>query len=104
MLTVEKEAIIVAFRECTLLRLDDRPFARRPTMPRLTRSPLHRRLQRCGISRLPEVEGGKASGRSKFTSYPIGTREPIRTVFTHKVTRHGLRRGNSRGSRRSAEP
>jgi hypothetical protein len=40
-------------------------------IPHLTRSSLHRCLERHGISRLPEVEGAKP-GRKKFDSYPIG--------------------------------
>jgi hypothetical protein len=32
---------------------------------------LHRCLQRHGISRLPEVQGGKAK-KKKFKTYPIG--------------------------------
>jgi putative alpha-1,2-mannosidase len=39
--------------------------------PALTRSSLHRCLQRHGISRLPEVEGDKPAKR-KFKPYPIG--------------------------------
>ena len=41
------------------------------TIPHLTRSSLHRCLQRHGISRLPEVEGDKAA-KKKFKSYAIG--------------------------------
>ena len=41
------------------------------TIPHLTRSSLHRCLQRHGISRLPDVEGDKPDKR-KFKSYPIG--------------------------------
>ena len=55
-LTVEEEAIIVAFRKHTLLPLDDCLYALQPTIPHLTRSSLHRCLQRHGISRLPDVE------------------------------------------------
>jgi transposase-like protein len=58
-LTSEEEATIVAFRRHTLLPLDDCLHALRPTIPHLTRSSLHRCLQRHGISRLPRVEGGK---------------------------------------------
>ena len=70
-LSVEQEAIIVAFRKHTLLPLDDCLYALQPTIPQLTRSSLHRCLERHGISRLPEVEGDKPS-RKKFASYPIG--------------------------------
>jgi transposase InsO family protein len=70
-LSIEDEAIIVAFRQHTLLPLDDCLYALQPTIPHLTRSSLHRCLQRHGISRLPDVEGIKPS-RKKFKAYPIG--------------------------------
>src|SRR6202035_4114981 len=70
-LSVEDEAIIVAFRRHALLPLDDCLYALQPTIPHLTRSSLHRCLQRHGISRLPEVEGSKPS-KKKFKTYPIG--------------------------------
>ena len=70
-LSVEDEAIIVAFRRHTLLPLDDCLYALQPTIPHLTRSSLHRCLQRHGISRLPDVEGDKPS-KKKFKRYPIG--------------------------------
>ena len=54
-LSVEEEAIIVAFRKHTLLPLDDCLDLLQATIPHLTRSSLHRCLQRHGISRLPEV-------------------------------------------------
>src|SRR5246127_5098016 len=41
-LSVEDEAIIVAFRRHTLLPLDDCLYALQPTIPHLTRSSLHR--------------------------------------------------------------
>jgi transposase InsO family protein len=70
-LTVEEEAIIVAFRRHTLLPLDDCLYSLQATIPHLTRSSLHRCLRRHGISRLPEAEGDKPSKR-KFKAYPIG--------------------------------
>ena len=70
-LAVEDEAIIVAFRRHILLPLDDCLYALQATIPHLTRSSLHRCLQRHGISRLPEVEGDKAA-KKKFKSYAIG--------------------------------
>jgi hypothetical protein len=69
-LSKEDEAIIVAFRRHTL-PLDDCLYSLQATIPHLTRSPLHRCLQRHGISRLPEVEGDKPNKR-KFEAYPIG--------------------------------
>ena len=56
-LSAEDEAIVVAFRRHTLLPLDDCLYALQATIPHLTRSSLHRCLQRHDISRLPEVEG-----------------------------------------------
>ena len=41
-LSVEDEAVIVAFRGHTLLALDDCLYALQPTIPHLTRSSLHR--------------------------------------------------------------
>jgi transposase InsO family protein len=70
-LSPEEEAIVVAFRRHTLLALDDCLYALQATIPHLTRSSLHRCLQRNGISRLPEVEGNKPN-KKKFRSYPIG--------------------------------
>ena len=67
----EEEAVVVAFRRHTLLPLDDCLYALQPTIPHLTRSSLHRCLQRHGISRLPQVEG-EASAKRKFKTYPIG--------------------------------
>jgi len=68
---IHTQAIIVAFRQHTLLALDDCLCALQPTIPQLTRSSLHRCLQRHGISRLPDVEDGKGIKR-KFKSYAIG--------------------------------
>ena len=70
-LSVEDEAVIVAFRRHTLLPLDDCLYALQRTIPHLTRSSLHRCLQRHGISRLPDVDGDKPT-KKKFKAYPIG--------------------------------
>ena len=70
-LSLEEEALIVAFRRHTLLPLDDCLYALQPTIPNLTRSSLQRSLQRHGISRLPEVTGDKPA-KKKFKRYPIG--------------------------------
>lgn len=70
-LTIEDEAVIVAFRRHTLLPLDDCLYTLQPTIPHLTRSSLHRCLQRHDISRLPQVEGDRPN-RRKFKSYSIG--------------------------------
>ena len=70
-LSADEEAIVVAFRRHTLLPLDDCLSALQATIPHLTRSSLHRCLQRYGISRLPEGDGDKPK-RSRFKAYPLG--------------------------------
>src|ERR687889_1209318 len=70
-LAIQEEAVVVAFRRHTLLPLDDCLYALQPTIPHLTRSSLHRCLQRHGISRLPDTDGDKPR-RAKFKRYPIG--------------------------------
>jgi hypothetical protein len=70
-LSLEQEAIIVAFRRHTLLPLDDCLYALQPSIPWLTRLSLHRCLQRHGISRLPDLEGDKPA-KKRFKAYPIG--------------------------------
>jgi transposase InsO family protein len=70
-LSIEEEAIVIAFRRHTLLPLDDCLYALQATIPHLTRSSLHRCLKRHGISRLPQVEEEGAAKR-KFKAYPIG--------------------------------
>ncbi|MCP1550222.1 hypothetical protein J2W76_003467 [Methylorubrum zatmanii] len=70
-LTPEEEVMVVAFRRHTLLPLDDCLYGLQPTIPHLTRSSLHRCLQRHGISRLPEIEGDKPE-KKRFKQYPIG--------------------------------
>ena len=86
-LTLEEEAVVVAFRRHTLLPLDDCLYALQPTIPHLTRSSLHRCLQRHGISRLPEVAGNKPAKRS---SRPI--RSATSTSTSPRCTR---KRGGS---------
>ena len=70
-LSIEEEAVIVAFKRHTLLPLDDCLYALQPTIPFLTRSSLHRCLQRHRIGRLPDIEADKEP-KKRFTSYPIG--------------------------------
>lgn len=70
-LSAAEEAMIVAFRRHTLLPLDDCLYALQPSIPHLTRSALHRCLQRHGISRLPDIEGDKPQ-HQRFKRYPIG--------------------------------
>ena len=70
-LSIEHEAMIVAFRRHSLLLLDDCLYALQPAIPHLTRSSLHRCLQRHGISRLPDMDTD-APAKRKFKAYPIG--------------------------------
>src|ERR1039458_10263691 len=70
MLSIEEEAIIVAFRKHTLLPLDDCLYSLQATIPHLTRSSLHRLFQRHDISRLPEIKGD------------IGRIEPVPEICT----------------------
>jgi hypothetical protein len=68
-LTPAEEAIIVEFRRRTLLALDDVLGCLKDTIPNLTRSSLHRCLQRHGISRLPAAE--TTAKRKRFKTYDI---------------------------------
>lgn len=71
-LSEEEEAIIVAFRRHTLLPLDDCLYALQPSIAHLTRSSLHRCLQRHGNSRLPDMDGDKPK-RQKFNRAAIAS-------------------------------
>jgi transposase InsO family protein len=70
-LTEAEEAIVVEFRRRTLLPLDDVLGCLREAIPALSRSALHRCLERNGISRLPRGEE-KASKRQRFAETAIG--------------------------------
>lgn len=54
-----EEAVVVAFRVFTQLPLDDCLYSLQDSIPHLTRSSLHRCLQRHGISRLPQEKAEK---------------------------------------------
>jgi transposase-like protein len=56
-LSLEEKVVVVALPCHTLLPLDDCLYALQATIPHLTRSALHRCLQRHGISQLSEVDG-----------------------------------------------
>ena len=73
-LTAEQEAIAVAFRQHTLLPLDDCLYALQEIIPYLSRSALHRCFQRYGVSRLPLSDEGQSAPKKKFKDYPIGYR------------------------------
>src|SRR6476660_4738850 len=69
-LTPAEEAIVVAFRQKTLLPLDDVLGCLKDAIPNLSRSALHRCLQRHGVSRLPVEETQER--RKRFKAYEIG--------------------------------
>lgn len=64
-----EETAIVALRVQARLPLDDVFLALKDVIPHLTRSSLHRCLQRHGISRLPKADREKPK---KFKDYEIG--------------------------------
>ena len=70
-LTEIEEAIVVEFRRRTLLPLDDVLGCLRESIPTLSRSALHRCLQRHGISQLPKSEEIETK-RGRFAKTTIG--------------------------------
>ena len=68
-LSAQDEVLICAFRRKTSLPLDDCLLALQPEIPHLTRSNLHRCLQRHGLSRLPKPE---KPAKKAFKTYEIG--------------------------------
>ena len=70
-LTEAEEAIVVEFRRRTLLPLDDVLGCLRESIPKLSRSALHRCLVRHDISRLPK-NGESTSKRKHFAETKIG--------------------------------
>jgi len=80
-----------------LLPLGDCLYALQPSIPHLTRSALHRCLQRHGISRLPDIDGDKPK-RQRFKRYPIGVRAFSRTNGVHALTPHRMSHRGAIGS------
>lgn len=68
-LSALEEAAIVSLRVQARLPLDDVYIALKDVIPHLTRSSLHRCLQRHGISRLPKADREKPK---RFKAYEIG--------------------------------
>jgi transposase-like protein len=66
----EEAVVVVAFRQKTMLPLDDVLGCLKDTIPNLSRSALHRCVQRHGISRLRIEE--TAQKRKRFKTYEIG--------------------------------
>jgi hypothetical protein len=71
-LSREEEAAVVAFRRHTLLPLDDCLYALQPTIPHLTRSSLHRCLQRHTRS---SAKSGHQSPKDSASILPIKCRD-----------------------------
>jgi hypothetical protein len=74
-LSEAEEASAVEFRRRTLLPLDDLLGCLRASIPALTRSALHRCLQRHGVSRLPCLpcsSDAAAPKRGHFAETPLG--------------------------------
>ena len=67
----EEEAIVKA-RKLTQLPLDDLLYSLQGAIPHLTRSSLHRCLQRHGCSVLPKKDALPINKKKKFKTYPIG--------------------------------
>ena len=69
--TEAKEAMIIASRRHTLPPLYNCLYALQPSIRHLTRSALHRCLQRHGISRQSDIEGDRLEGQ-RLRCYSIG--------------------------------
>ncbi len=67
-----EEAAAVAFRQRTLLPLDDCLYALQEHLPHLSRSALHRLFKRHGISVLPVEEAPEGRAKKAFKGYPLG--------------------------------
>ena len=85
-LTAEQEVIAVAFRQHTLLPLDDCLYALQETIPHLSRSALHRCFQRHGVSRLPLTEDDQVPAKKEFKDHPIGY---LHIAFAEEQTKEG---------------
>jgi len=71
-LSTTEQQIVCEFRRLTRLSLDDIFVALRDQIPTLSRSNLHRCLQRNGLSVLPKEDGIPLKEKKKFKDYPIG--------------------------------
>jgi transposase InsO family protein len=71
-LTDAQQAIVCEARRTSRLSLDDLYIAFKGCMPLMSRSGLHRCLQRHGLSRLPKDEGPSGNAKKAFKDYPPG--------------------------------
>ncbi len=85
-LTPLEEAAIIAFRKQTLLPLDDVLFALQPSIPRLTRSSLHRLLER--------PASPSAQGREQDLG-EVALQELPDRLLSHRHLRAALCRGQA---------
>jgi hypothetical protein len=79
-----EEAAIVALRVQARLPLDDVFVALKDVIPHLTRSSLHRCLQRHGISRLPKTDREKPK-RAQSYWHVYGARPTRAPTFTRLI-------------------
>ena len=86
-LTEPEEAMTVAFRRHTLLPLDDCLYALQPSIPHLTRSALHRCLQRHGISHLADFMAAYSYARRLKTLGGLTPYEYICKIWTSEPDR-----------------
>jgi IS5 family transposase len=89
--------MVVAFRRHTLLPLDDCLYALQPSIPKLTRSALHRCLQRHGTSRLPDMEGDKPKRQKRFNKLISKQRFRVKQCFGTMKRLFGLHRARHFG-------
>src|ERR1700722_10911857 len=95
-LTVEEEAVVVAFRRHTLLPLDDCLYALQPTIPHLTRSSLHR---------VSNGTGSRGCRRSKAKPPPSENSRLTRSaIFISTLLKSEQRKANSTSLSQSTEP
>jgi transposase InsO family protein len=71
-LSKEEEQAICVFRKSSNLSLDDCFIALKDSIPKLTRSNLHRCLKRNNLSVLPKLEEEGSVEKKKFKDYQIG--------------------------------
>ena len=78
----------MAFRQHTLLPLDDCLYALQAPIPQLSCSALHHCFQRRDIRRLPSSEDGQRPPKKKFKVHPVGYRH---VDFAEVQTEEGRR-------------
>ena len=89
-----EEAALVALRVQARLPLDDVFVTLKGVIPQLTRSSLHRCLQRHGISRLPKADREKPK---KFEGYEIGYLPPCGRCLRPHIDITELRHEGGKG-------